>query len=187
MPQTIRQDATAPHTNQQAALRFLLWASLVLMLDLGTKHWAVNTLSEHFIELAQWFSVFLVFNTGAAGGVSLGPHTWLINVVGTAITVLLVAGVVVPLARLDRRAGMAMGVVAGGAMGNLASLIGEPRGVPDFLALRVSDAFVVFNVADIGLWMGSLLLVPITLRLLQLAREERAARLPLGAVAQNPM
>jgi signal peptidase II len=173
------QRATAPAPQDRStavALRFIGWTALVLALDLGTKHWAVASLMDEFVAIADVFALFLVFNTGAAGGVSLGPHTWLINVLGTAITVLLVAGVVAPLARFDRRAPLAMGLVAGGALGNLTSLVSETRGVPDFLALRLPEAWIVFNVADIGLWVGAGVLVPVTAGLVRFVRAERAQR-----------
>lgn len=171
---------------QHIALRFMAWATLVLMVDLITKQWAVVSLAERAVPLGDWFSLFLVFNTGAAGGVSLGPYTWLINLVGTAATVAMVVAVVLPLARVDARASAAMGMVAGGALGNLASLLGEARGVPDFLALRLSETYVIFNVADVGLWSGALLLVPVTLGLVRIIRAERRVVVPAGTL-QNPM
>lgn len=177
--------ATPASSSQQIALRFMGWATLVLMADLVTKQWAVTSLADRAVPLVDWFSLFLVFNTGAAGGVSLGPYTWLINLAGTAATVAMVVAVVLPLARVDARAAAAMGMVAGGALGNLASLLGEARGVPDFLALRLTDAYVVFNVADVGLWAGASLLIPVTMGLVRTIRAERrgVARAPL----QNPM
>ncbi len=163
-----------PALVSDVALRFLAWASLVLAVDLGSKHWAVTSLADRAIQLVDRFSLFLVFNTGTAGGFSIGPYTWLINVLGTVATVALVVGVVVPLARVDLRAVAAMGLIAGGATGNLASLVGDSRGVPDFLALHVGEAYVVFNVADIGLWIGAGLLVPVAMGLVRQARAERA-------------
>jgi len=187
MSQRITPDAfSGSETSaQKIALRFIGWATLVLMADLITKQWAVTSLADRAVPLVNWFSMFLVFNTGAAGGVSLGPYTWLINLIGTAATVALVVAVVLPLARVDARAAAAMGMVAGGALGNLASLLGEARGVPDFLALRISDAYVVFNVADVGLWAGALTLVPITLGLVRIIRAERRAA--VSGALQNPM
>ncbi len=181
-PDGVNGTASSP---QQIALRFMGWATLVLMADLITKQWAVTSLADRAIPLVDWFSLFLVFNTGAAGGVSLGPYTWLINLVGTAATVAMVVAVVLPLAKVDARASAAMGMVAGGALGNLASLLGEARGVPDFLALRISDAYVIFNIADVGLWAGAAVLVPVTLGLVRIIRAERRGlvRVPL----QNPM
>ncbi len=146
---------------------------VALALDLLTKQWATGALDQGAIVLSNWFSFMLVFNTGAAGGISLGPYTWLINVVGTAFTIALVASVVVPLARVDRRALLGMGLIAGGAAGNLASLLVEPRGVPDFLGMQIPGAVVVFNLADVALWGGALLLAPIVASLVRAVRAER--------------
>jgi signal peptidase II len=177
----VSDDASA----QQAALRFLLWAASVLTLDLATKQWAITTLSDRAVPLVDWFSLFLVYNTGAAGGVSWGPYTWLISTIGSMATVAMVLAVLLPLARVDTRAAAAMGLVAGGALGNLSSMLGEPRGVPDFLALRLPDAFVIFNVADLGLWAGAMLLLPIARGLVRIIRAERRDGAP--APRQNPM
>ena len=170
----------APFTASAVLLQFLAWTALLLAADLVSKHWAISGLTDRFVGIADGVALFLVYNKGALGGMSLGPQTWLINVVGTALTILLVASVVVPLAHFDRRAPMAMGLVAGGAMGNLASLIGEPRGVPDFLGVRLSDAWIVFNVADIGLWLGAAILVPVTVGLVLLLRREGSRPVPTG-------
>jgi signal peptidase II len=169
-------------------LRFVSWAALAAAADIASKHWAVTSLAERTIVLSDWFALMLVFNTGALGGVSLGPHTWLINVLSTIATVLLVTGVVLPLARVDRRSAMAMGLIAGGATGNLASIMGEARGVPDFLAQRFGEIVVVFNIADVALWLGAATLVPITMGLVRAVRAERAAGLASPPrPAQNPM
>lgn len=157
-------------------LRFVAWATVALVADLGTKYWAVTSLSDRTVVMSDWFSLMLVFNTGVAGGASIGPYTWLFNVLSTLATVALVVSVVLPLARVDSRASLAMGLVAGGASGNLASIIGEPRGVPDFLAQRVGDAIIVYNVADIALWIGAAILVPVTFGLVKAVRAERAQR-----------
>lgn len=184
MPSRAESRSTfAPISGASAVLlQFLAWMALLLAADLVTKHWAIGSLTDRFVGLADGVAMFLVYNTGAAGGVSLGPQTWLINVVGTALTILLVAGVVVPLAHFDRRAPLAMGLVAGGAMGNLASLIGEPRGVPDFLAVRLPEAWLVFNVADIGLWLGAGLLVPVIFGLVRVLRREGSKPVPTDDV-----
>ncbi len=165
--------SASPISARSTVVWFALWATVALGLDLITKQWAVATLSNGGMVLTDRFALMLLFNTGAAGGISLGQFTWLINVVGTAATVALVMTVLLPLARVDQRAMLAMGLIAGGASGNLASLIVEPRGVPDFLALRLSESMIVFNVADIALWVGAALLVPITMGLVRAVRAQR--------------
>lgn len=175
--------AGLPSSTSTVLRQFVAWLALILAADLTSKHWAIGALPDRFIGLADGVALFLVYNTGALGGVSLGPYTWLLNVVGTTATILLVAGVVVPLARYDRRAPLAMGLVAGGALGNLSSLLGESRGVPDFLAVRLSEAWVVFNLADVGLWLGAAMLLPVTVGLVRLLRREGPNAAPTGPLA----
>lgn len=174
MPRSARLSRLSA-SDSRVAMRFLGWAALAVIADLGTKYWAVTSLADRSIVLSDWFSMMLVFNTGVAGGASIGPHTWLINVLSTVATVLLVMSVVLPLARVDRRAAMAMGLIAGGASGNLASLVGESRGVPDFLAQQVGSSIIVFNVADVALWLGAATLIPITLGLIRVIKKDRLA------------
>lgn len=174
--------SSAPRDRHAVALRFVAWAVAAVVADLGTKYWAVASLSDRTVVLSDWFSFMLVFNTGIAGGASIGPYTWLFNVMSTVATVALVVSVVLPLARVDSRAAMAMGLIAGGASGNLASLLGEPRGVPDFLAQQVGDSILVYNVADVALWAGAAVLVPVTIGLAKAVRAERAERALSGGV-----
>jgi signal peptidase II len=165
-------------------LRFVSVLLVALTLDLASKAWAVTELANGGIVLADRFSLLLAFNTGIAGGASIGPLTWPINVIGTMAAIVLVSSVVLPLARVDRRASLAMGLVAGGASGNLTSLLTEPRGVPDFLAARLQDSILVFNVADIALWLGAGILVPITLGLVRTIRAQQVSERPEGTVAE---
>lgn len=175
MPMPSPRRSLLSASDSRVAMSFIGWASLAVAADLGTKYWAVSSLADRSIVLTDWFSLMLVFNTGVAGGASIGPQTWLINVLGTFATILLVMSVVLPLARVDGRAAMAMGLIAGGASGNLASIIGEPRGVPDFLAQQVGDSIVVYNLADVALWVGAAVLIPVTVGLITIIRNERKA------------
>jgi len=173
MSTTFSTPVLSPPPATRLNVRFGAIAVVALAVDLLTKQWAIGTLDQGAIVISNWFSFMLVFNTGAAGGVSLGPYTWLINVIGTTLTIALVASVVVALARVDSRAVLAMGLIAGGAGGNLASLLVEPRGVPDFLAMQIPGAVVVFNIADVALWSGALVLLPIVVTLVRAVRAER--------------
>ena len=172
-------------TPRGVAVNYLVVLLLALAADLLTKGWAVSALSSGSVVLSDSFALMLVFNSGLAGGASIGALTWPVNVVTTIASILLVSSVVYPLAQVAPRATLAMGLIAGGAAGNLSSLIAEPRGVPDFLALHVGRSALVFNVADVALWVGAGILVPITIGLLRTIRateRRRAVR-----VAQNPM
>lgn len=153
-------------------------AAVACAVDLLTKEVAVRSLGETGLyTLTERLSLTLVWNTGAAGGVSIGPFTWLLNVVVTVLALGLVMSVVRPMAAVDSRSTLALGMVSGGALGNLASIVAGPVGVADFLAVRLTDDLtMVANVADLFLWTGALVLVPVGVTLLRLAREERTAR-----------
>lgn len=164
--------------------RFALIAGLAALTDLATKEWAVRGLGEHgLVPLTERFSLFLVWNTGVAGGASVGPFTWLLNVLVTVAALYLVLTVVRPLAAVHPISVTSLGLVSGGAVGNLASMMAGPPGVADFLAVRVSDSTtMVANVADLHLWTGALLLAPVAVKLLQRLRDERAQRRALPRV-----
>lgn len=151
--------------------------------DLLTKEVAVRTLGDTgLVTLTERLSLTLVWNTGAAGGVSLGPFTWMLNVIVTVLALGLVISVVRPMAAVDARSTMALGLVSGGAVGNLASILAGPVGVADFLAVRLTDDLtMVANVADLFLWSGALALIPVGATLVRMARAERAERIALDA------
>jgi len=65
----------------------------------------------------------------------------------------------------------ALALVAGGALGNLLDRLRSPLGVIDFIDVGIGDSrFWIFNVADIGVTVGALLLA------LVLWREENSAK-----------
>ncbi|MEP6763495.1 MAG: signal peptidase II [Gemmatimonadaceae bacterium] len=162
------------------AKRALAWYMIVAggaaALDASSKIVAVETLTASTVPLGRRFALMLVYNEGAVGGFSWGPYTWLINVCLTTVAVTMISVIVVHLAKVDRRASLALGLVAGGAAGNLASMLQGRDGVPDFLAIRFSESAVVCNVADLALWSGALLLVPVVRKLMRAIRVERAAK-----------
>jgi hypothetical protein len=68
-------------------------------------------------------------------------------------------------------------MVAGGAVGNLLSMLFGPEGVADFLAVQLSsETTIVANVADLALWAGAAMLAPVALLLMRMARAERSER-----------
>lgn len=59
----------------------------------------------------------------------------------------------------------ALALVAGGALGNLLDRIRSPRGVVDFIDLGIGDArFYTFNIADVAVTAGALLLAVVLWR-----------------------
>ena len=157
---------------------YLTIALLAAGTDLVTKALANLVLRNgHTIPVSESFGFVLVRNTGIAGGASLGPMTWLLNVLVTLAAVLMVMRIVTPLSAVDPRATFALGLVSGGAIGNLTSMVTGSEGVTDFIALQISSlTTVVMNVADLLLWTGAILLMPVVVKLVGAVIAERAEK-----------
>ncbi len=134
-------------------------AALTFAADQLTKHWAVNALDDEIIEVFWTLRLNLVFNEGVAfsvgDGSSLGPFVTVAALV--VVTTVVVIGLRMP----GRLAQVAVGLVAGGALGNLADRVF--RAGDGFLGGRVVDFidfqwWPVWNVADAGVVVGGLLL-----------------------------
>ncbi len=131
----------------------ILVAIVVFILDRITKAWAVTHLvlgaSVPVLPLVDWT---LVENRGAAFGMFSGATAGLVLVALAAIVGLVVL--------LRRRPSvvvqLGVGGVLGGALGNLYDRI-MLHSVVDFIDVRVWP--YVFNVADIGITLGAIVLI----------------------------
>ena len=107
----------------------------------------------------------LTYNPGAAFSMSLGEYSrW-----GFTALALIVLGALwrtyQATESTDRWQGAALGLVAGGAMGNLVDRLRHEAGVVDFIDLGIGDIrFWTFNVADMGVTIGALMWAVILLR-----------------------
>ncbi len=171
--------AAAAAAPRHALLTYGAVLVLAAAADLLTKQIAVASLgADTVIQLFDRLSLLVVFNTGSAGGVMIGPYTWQLNVLVTLAALGLITMVAPSLIAIDRRARLALGLVAGGALGNLASMLFGPIGVADFIGLHLAgDTVMVMNVADLELWTGALMLMPVVLTLLRAIRAERSGAL----------
>ncbi len=132
-------------------------AALVLILDQLTKWWAVNNLQEP-VHVVWTLRLVLAYNTGTAFslGAGLGPVIGILAVVVVIVLVRLGRTVMTPVGIVG------LGMVLGGAVGNLADrLFRESHGflhgaVVDFIDLRW---WPIFNVADSAIVVGGILLV----------------------------
>lgn len=142
----------------------LVLAGAVLAVDQLSKAWALGALTEgeRTPLLGDLLGLTLLFNPGAALSLATGM-TWVFTVAAVAVTVVVL--------RVARRLGsrtwaVALGLLLGGALGNLVDrLVREPgfaRGhVIDFIAY--GDWFVG-NVADIAIVAAACLIVLLSLR-----------------------
>ncbi len=135
-------------------------ALLVAVGDYITKDAAVRWVSREPSVWSTWVRFAVVHNQGAVFGLSLGAYTWQLNLILTLAAIGLVIPVSRDLARVDRGAPIALGLIVGGALGNLASLLLSPRGVIDFIAVSVGPTSeIVLNVADVAAYVGLALVI----------------------------
>lgn len=137
----------------------LLVAAVVITIDQATKAASVANLSEteRIPLLGDLLGLQLAYNAGAT--LSIGANvTWLITLLGTAATVVLVIA-----ATRTRTVSWAIGIglILGGAVGNLIDRFFSP---PSFANGRVTDFLAygelfIGNLADVFLGIGAGVLV----------------------------
>lgn len=133
-------------------------AALAVAVDQLAKQWALTALQDGPVDLVGSLRLNLTFNDSAAFSLG-GGRTTLISLVGVVIVAVVVR---LGLRARRRMEAAGLGVVLGGALGNLVDR--AFRDGNGFLGGRVVD-FVdlqwwpVFNLADVSLWVGIGLLV----------------------------
>ena len=150
-------------------------ATLVALGDLMTKQVAllwIGALDARTTSAAIRFGV--VHNDKGAFGLTAGNYTFEVSLALTLAAIVLIVPVARDLARIDERAPIALGMIAGGAVGNLVSLLLSPAGVVDFIAIQgANGAGLVLNVADIGAYAGVALLMRTTALVISEIRRKR--------------
>lgn len=129
-------------------------ALLVAAGDLLTKGAAKAFLANDPTRFAPWLHFAVVHNDSGAFGWSIGIYTWQLNLALTLAAIVFMIPVTRDLSRVDPAAPRALGLIVGGALGNLASLVTSPNGVVDFIAISVAGGGLVLNVADVAAYAG---------------------------------
>jgi signal peptidase II len=135
----------------------------VLAVDQLNKWWAVESLPGRTIELVGSLQLRLAINYGSAFSLAQGRGALI------SLLALVIVAVLVRSGRYATRApsAVAIGLVVGGALGNLADRAFRDGdgflagGVVDFIDLQW---WPVFNVADSGIVVGALLLFLLEVR-----------------------
>lgn len=162
-PAKIRWSAPSP-------LVALVWfvAAAVLLVDQLSKIWAVSALSgkERVALLGDAFGLVLLRNPGAAFSFATG-QTWIFSIIAIAIIVVIVR---VSHSLASTPWAIALGLVLGGALGNLGDRLfrapGFGRGhVVDFLDY---GGFFVGNIADIAIVVAAGMIVALSVMGLEL-------------------
>jgi signal peptidase II len=145
----------------------------ILVLDVLTKRWAESALELHVPQevLGSTLRWTLTYNTGAAMSLSVGDFS---RPFFSVVAIGMVAYLLMLLREAPataRAVPTALGLLCAGAIGNLIDRLRHTRGVVDFIDVGTAGwRFWTFNVADIGVTCGAVLLA------LLLWRDDRAAR-----------
>lgn len=135
-------------------------ALLVAAGDWLTKAVAARLVGAEPVVFSERLRFAVVHNDAAAFGLSAGAYTWQLNLALTLAAIVLMVPVARDLTRIDDWAPRALGLIVGGAVGNLASLILSPPGVVDFISISTAPhSELVLNVADLAAYVGLAMLV----------------------------
>jgi signal peptidase II len=160
-----------------------------VLTDVVTKQIAVASLDwrvPHEV-LGDWVRFTLVYNKGAAFGMHVGDWSrWIFTVL--TIGALVMLAYLYRETRGDQRVRLlALTLVSGGAVGNLIDRLRGSQGVVDFIDVGIGNVwrFWTFNVADIGVSCGAVLLAIALWReeheMRSLAGHEAGGAVPPGA------
>jgi signal peptidase II len=167
---------------RRTAQHRLFWglAAFVVGLDIATKAMAVSALSRGIPRdiVGSVVKLVLVYNPGAAFGLWFGPNSRWIFLGLTACALYVLAKLYRATVPGDMLRTVAIGLVCGGAIGNLFDRLRSSNGVVDFIDIGVGyHRWPTFNVADMAVTTGAILLAWV-LWVEDRAPSRRAAPLP---------
>lgn len=140
---------------------FLIPAAVVVVLDQLTKQFFWRN-GQNYDVIDGILRITLVRNAGAAFGLFQGGRVFFIAASVAAIVFILYVGLRLP--RTDRFRRILLGVILGGAIGNLIDRVYAGQ-VIDFLDMGIGvHRWPVFNVADMGVSVGATILMIYLLR-----------------------
>jgi len=159
-PTQIHARRTEPSVRTKLTI-FSIVFPVVMILDLITKRWALDALAGQRGELLGGLvPLTLAFNKGAAFGIRVGADSRWLFVPITLVALGLLVYILAQTAQRDHLRILAISLVVSGALGNLYDRVRWSRGVVDFIGpidLGIYD-FPIFNVADIAITCGAILL-----------------------------
>ncbi|MGH7559552.1 MAG: signal peptidase II [Gemmatimonadales bacterium] len=115
--------------------------------------------------LGEWLRLTLAYNPDAAMSLSFGPASRLVFSLAAVLALVLLLKLYRQTAPHGRLRAASIALVAGGALGNLLDRLRSSRGVVDFIDVGIGDTrFWTFNVADVGVTVGAILLAVVLWR-----------------------
>lgn len=157
--------ATSPTPSRRRLVMLLTILTVVVVaIDQVSKVWAERTLAgEPPIEVIGSFLRFrLIYNPGAAFSIGTGL-TWLFTLIIAVVVIVIIRTA----ARLGSRSwAVALGLLLGGAIGNLADRLFRQPGFPEGHVVDFIDynGWFVGNIADIAIVVAMALIVILSFR-----------------------
>jgi signal peptidase II len=139
----------------------------IVATDVVTKRLAEQGLRLHVPHdvVGEWVRLTLTYNTGAAMDLSLGDASRVVFGVVASFMLVIIFRMYRRTPPHDGTQAVALALIAAGALGNLIDRLRSPRGVVDFIDVGVGDwRFWTFNVADMGVTLGAVMLATLLLR-----------------------
>lgn len=141
---------------------------LVVVADVITKRIAEVALQPRHVPhdiVGDVLRFTLTYNTGAAFSTSLGEYSrWGFTIMASIVLIVLLRSLRTVEAG-DRWQATAIGLICGGAVGNLIDRLRHEHGVVDFIDIGLGDLrFWIFNIADMGVSVGAVMLFIVMLR-----------------------
>jgi signal peptidase II len=163
---------------------FLPLFSIILVLDIVTKRWALGAL-QHGVTVFPYgdaLPLTLAFNRGVAFSLHLGDASRVVFTVFTIAVVLVLLHLLRTTPEGHFLRIFSLTLVISGAIGNLIDRVRWERGVVDFLGPYDLGFMLwpIFNIADMGVTCGAVLLS------IALWREDVAERDAAALVAEEP-
>lgn len=134
-------------------------ASAFMLLDQITKLIVINNMeiSQEIKIISKFFSLFYLRNTGAA--FSIFGNKTLFLIIISIVCLIVLKNYIKKLKRVTNLTIISLGILIGGIIGNLFDRVLR-QAVIDYLSFNFFGySFPVFNLADIGITIGALLLI----------------------------
>lgn len=150
-----------PREPKDNALVFWPTLAAVAITDIVTKYLAHTRLARHvpLDLLGEVVRIALAYNPGAAFGLHVGSYSRFVFTVVTVLALVVLGRMYRATRSGDRVRVAALALISGGALGNLINRFWSTRGVVDFIDVGIGDVrWPTFNVADIGVSIGAVLL-----------------------------
>ncbi len=134
-------------------------ALITVLLDQVIKYLVMNNMALHqeIKLIPNFFSLYYLKNTGAAFSI-LGNKTILLILV-SIFCLIIIKNAIKKLKRTNTLNIISLGIMTGGIIGNLFDRV-LYKSVIDYLSFNIFNySFPVFNLADIGITVGAILLI----------------------------